>query len=71
MQKREGDSSLQYKLVCKDNLTLRNLALLHIFEKRIYKDAFPDEDEREDFKDIIKRIRQIDDSQPFSYCVLQ
>ena len=70
MQKREESSNLQYRLVCKDTLTLRNIALLRKFERRIYKDAFPDEDEREDFKDLIKRIRQTDGNQPFSYCVL-
>lgn len=48
-----------------------NLQDMRSFDERIFVDAFPDPDEREDlFEQIVPRIAQNVKSEPYSYCTL-
>lgn len=62
---------MEYITISKASLSWKKTLLLRRFERTIFKDSFPDDNERESFSDIIPRIRHNDSAtHPYSYCVL-
>ena len=58
---------MEYITISKASLSWKKTLLLRRFERTIFKDSFPDDNERESFSDIIPRIRHNDSAtHPYS-----